>query len=436
MRSRAAAGLFLLVAGLAAAPADEDSTAFLTAAQGNLHAMPADAPTVAVNANDGRYVAFTSDVPLSPADTNAYGDIYVLDRTTREVTLETPTAGGFSDPGHAWPHLSGDGRFLVYETSGRSPGAPRIIVLRDRWNKTSRTIERPGEPVNGSSRHGTISADGRTVVFTSAATNVVDGPDANGTGEDVYRFDVLSGTLTRVSLAADGRQLSDGSSFAPTVSADGRYVAFSSTAPLDGVAAAPLPRGSRPLVNVYVRDVTQSMTRRVSARPDGALPNGSSYDAAINGDGRWVAYVSDASDLVRDDGNRAADIFLFDGKTRTTELVSRSESGGSANGASTHPAMSTAGTVLAFQSDASDLTCSRRCPPAARDINLVADIFTFDRRTRLLRRVSTGRASWTEPSIGPALDGIGSVIAFSSRHPRDSTDEGDDYDLFVRLPVK
>ena len=436
MRWRAAAGLVLLVAGLAANPADEDSTAFLTAAQGNVHAMPADAPTVAVNANDGRYVAFTSDVPLSPADTNAYADIYVLDRTTREVTLETPTPGGFSDPDHAWPHLSGDGRFLVYETSGRSPGVPRILVLRDRWNKTSRTIERSGEPVNGSSRHGTISADGRTVVFTSAATNVVDGPDANGTGEDVYRFDVPSGTLTRVSLAADGRQLADGSSFAPTVSADGRYVAFSSTAPLDGVAAAPLPRGSRPLVNVYVRDVTQSVTRRVSARPDGALPNGSSYDAAINGDGRWVAYVSDASDLVRDDGNRAADIFLFDGKTRTTELVSRSESGGSANGASTHPAMSTAGTVLAFQSDASDLTCSRRCPPAARDINLVADIFTFDRRTRLVRRVSTGRASWAEPSIGPALDGIGSVIAFSSKHPRDSTDEGDDYDLFVRLPVK
>jgi Tol biopolymer transport system component len=439
MRARAGAVLAVFltgVAGLAGAPTDDESTAFLTAAQGIVYAVPADAPTVAVSANDGRYVAFTSNASLLPADTNGYADIYVLDRTTRDVTLETPTPDGFSNPDHAWPHLSGDGRLLVYETSGRSPGAPRIIVLRDRWNGTVRILERPGEPPNGSCRHGTISADGRTVVFTSAATNLVDGPDANGVSEDVYRFDVLSATLTRVSVAADGTQPSTGSSFAPTVSADGRYVAFSSTAALDGVAAGPLPRGSRPLVNVYVRDVAQSVTRRVSARPDGAPPNGSSYDAAINGDGRWVAYVSDASDLVRDDGNRAADIFLFDGKTRTTELVSRSESGGSANGASTHPAISTAGTVLTFQSDASDLTCARRCPPAARDINLVADIFTFDRRTRLLRRVSTGRASWSEPSIGPALDGIGSVIAFSSRHPRDSTDEGDDYDLFVRLPVK
>jgi Tol biopolymer transport system component len=436
MRARASIWLAVLVAGMAGAPSDDDSTAFLTAAQGHVHTLPADAPTVAVSANDGRYVAFTSNAALSPEDTNGYADIYVLDRTTRDVTLETPRPEGFSNPDHAWPHLNGDGRFLVYETSGRSQGAPRIIVLRDRWAGTSRTMERPGEPANGPCRHGTISADGRTVVFTSAATNLVDGPDANGTAEDIYRFDVLSATLTRVSVAADGRQLSAGSSFAPSISADGRYVAFSSTAPLDGDAAGSLQRGLRPMVNVYVRDVGQSVTRRVSARPDGALPNGSSYDAAINGDGRWVAYVSDASDLVRDDRNRAADIFLFDGKARTTELVSRSEAGGSANGASTHPAMSTAGTVLTFQSDASDLTCARRCPPAARDINLVADIFTFDRRTRLLRRISTGRASWTEPSVGPALDGIGAVIAFSSRHPRDSRDEGDDFDLFVRLPVK
>ena len=149
-----------------------------------------------------------------------------------------------------------------------------------------------------------------------------------------------------------------------------------------------------------------------------------------------MAFVSEASDLVRGDTNHATDIFLFDTKTRTTDLVSRSDGGGSANGASSHPAISVSGTVVAFQSDASDLTCGRRCPPAMRDINLVADIFAFDRRTRVLRRISTGRRSWIEPSIGPALDGIGAVIAFSSRHPRDSGDEGDDYDLFVRLPAK
>ena len=428
-------GLAICLAAIAGPPSDDDSTVFLTAAQANVRALPVDAPAVAVNANDGRYIAFTSYARLASADTNVYSDIYVLDRTTRAVTLETSQPAGLSDLDYAFPHLSGDGRLLVYEASANSGSAGRIIVLRDRWTGVARTIEPPSEPINNSCRHGTISADGRTVVFTSAATNAANGPDANGTAEDVYRFDVPSAAVSRVSVATDGRQPPDGSSFAPTVSADGRYIAFSSTAPLDGVVAT-TPPGSRPMVNVYMRDLTLSVTTRVSMRPDGALPNGSSYDAAISGDGRWVAFVSDASDLVRDDRNRAPDVFLFDAKSRTTELVSRSEAGGSANGASTHPAMSTAGTVMAFQSDASDLTCTRRCAPAARDINLVADVYTFDRRTRLVRRISTGRASWAEPSIGPALDGIGAVVAFSSRHPRDSSDEEDDFDLFVRLPVK
>jgi Tol biopolymer transport system component len=211
-------------------------------------------------------------------------------------------------------------------------------------------------------------------------------------------------------------------------------VAFSSTAPLDGAAAT--PRGPRPVVNVYVRDLILSVTTRVSVRTDGSPPNGSSYAPSISGDGRYVAFVSEATDLVRGDVNRATDIFLFDAKTHTTELVSSREGGGSSNGASTHPAISVSGMVVAFQSDASDLTCGRRCPPAMRDINLVADIFAFDRRTHVLRRVSTGRQSWIEPSVGPALDGVGAVIAFSSRHPRDSSDEADDFDLFVRLPAK
>jgi len=237
-----------------------------------------------------------------------------------------------------------------------------------------------------------------------------------------------------VSVDSAGRQLPTGSSFAPSVSADGRYVAFSSTAPLDGTGVP--SRGARPSVNIFVRDLMSSVTTRVSVRPDGSLPNGSSYAAAISGDGRYIAFVSDATNLVSGDRNRAPDIFLFDAKTRTTELVSRGEAGGSGNGASTQPAISTSGTVVTFQSDASDLTCARRCAAALRDINLVADVFVFDRRTREIRRVSTGRTSWMEPSLAPAVDGTGAVIAFSSRHPRDPSDEGDDYDLFVRAPAK
>jgi Tol biopolymer transport system component len=252
--------------------------------------------------------------------------------------------------------------------------------------------------------------------------------------EDIYRFDVGSATLSRVSVDQTGRQLPGGASFAPSISADGRYVVFSSTAALDGTVG--VARGARPAVNVFVRDLTAAVTTRVSARPDGAVPNGSSYDAAISGDGRYVAFVSEATDLVNGDGNRAPDVFLFDARSRTTVLVSRSEGRGSANGISRHPAVAGGGSAVAFQSDASDLTCSRRCAADARDINLVTDVFVYDVRSRIVRRVSTGRRSWREPSIGPAIDGTGTIIAFSSRHPRDSRDDGDDFDLFVRLPDK
>ena len=442
MRVRDCAGLAILVVGVSHAPADpadNDLSEFVTAQLADVRALPSDPPMVAVSADEGRYVAFTSFARLTPADTNDYPDVYVLDRATRSITLETLQRGERAPhDGNASPHLSGDGRFLVYETT-RVTDAPdaiarRVVVLRDRSTGACRALERPAEAANGSSRNGTISVDGRTVVFASTSTNLVDGPDANGSMDDVYRFDVGSATITRVSVDSAGRQLPTGSSFAPSVSADGRYVAFSSTAPFDSRVAP--SRGARPSVNIFVRDLMSSVTTRVSARPDGSLPNGSSYAAAISGDGRYIAFVSDATNLVSGDRNRAPDIFLFDAKTRTTELVSRGETGGSGNGASTQPAISTSGTVVAFQSDASDLTCARGCAPALRDINLVADVFVFDRRTREIRRVSTGRTSWMEPSLAPAVDGTGAVIAFSSRHPRDLSDEGDDYDLFVRAPAK
>ena len=99
-----------------------------------------------------------------------------------------------------------------------------------------------------------------------------------------------------------------------------------------------------------------------------------------------------------------------------------------------HLYISADGRVVTFQSDASDLACGRPCATAGRDINLVADVFTLDRASGVIRRVSVGRRSWMEPSIGPAVDGTGTVTAFSSRHPLDARDDRDDYDLFVWEP--
>jgi hypothetical protein len=145
-----------------------------------------------------------------------------------------------------------------------------------------------------------------------------------------------------------------------------------------------------------------------------------------------VAFVSDATNLLRArDGNRAADVYVRDTIANVTMLVSRTPSGGAGNGSSGHPAISADGRFVVFQSQASDLVCSGRCRAPERDINLVSDVFRHDRLTGKTECISRGRTQWMEPSIGPAMDGAGDVVAFTSRHPLDSADDRDDYDLFV-----
>jgi Tol biopolymer transport system component len=410
--------------------AADQPDAFVTVRQ-SMAPSEADASTVAVS-RDGRYVAFVSYAPLTGRDAIRYAAVYVLDRLTGAVTLESASPGGCGRGracGH--PTISADGRFLVFETTieGTASSQPRgVVLLRDRQTGATSAIAASRAP-NGSLRQGAVSADGRTVVFAASATNLVPGVDANGADEDVFALDVVSGAIRRLDVDRHGRQPASGSSFAPAVSGDGRFVAFSSTAQLDDLPAQSV--GGRPQVNVYLHDTQTGRTTRVSARPGGKSPNGSSHSATISDDGRYVAFVSDASDLVKHDRNRASDVFLYDVATGAIALVSRNPAGRSANGASTGPRLSADGAVVVFESDASDLTCANRCAKEARDINLLADVFAFDRAANAMRRISTGRASWEEASVAPAIDGTGSVVAFSSRHPCGPRDDGDDFDLFV-----
>jgi Tol biopolymer transport system component len=414
-----------------------DSAGFLTIAQGNVHARPADSASASISA-DGRFVAFLSYAPLASADVNRFADIYVLDRSTGGVSLETPEyAERAFDSALTGPRLSGDGRLLVYVVSGApetGAGAARTIMVRDRTSGITRALLAGGDPPNGDSRDPWVTADGRTVVFASSSTNLAEIPDANGMAEDVFAADITTRAIRRISVDANGRHLAAGASYAPVASHDGRYVVFSSTAPLDG--AKSVTDGARARVDVYCRDTRLGVTVKISETSEGAAGNGSSYDASISGDGRFVAFVSDATNLAgRRDRNGAPDVYLRDLLARTTSLVSRSDRGGPANGPSRRPALSADGSVLVFQSDASDLTCGARCRMEDRDLNLVSDIFALDRAGGSIRRVSAGRTAWMEPSIGPVVDGSGTVIAFSSRRPRHGRDDREDYDLFVRAPI-
>jgi Tol biopolymer transport system component len=337
------------------------------------------------------------------------------------------------------PRLSGDGRRLVFEADviTELPSRLRVeIVLRDRSTGTSIRVgpRHTGEAANGSSSVPDISDDGRVVAFSSTATNLVPVADANGSAEDVYTLEIATQTIRRVSVDSSGRQLFQGLSFSPSLSADGRVIAFASTAPLSPAAARrEAARLRTNLRQVYVRDEARHTTTQISLLDRDRWPDGESMTPAISGDGRYVAFVSLATNLVQGDRNRLADVFLHDRETRSTRLISRALDGGSANGRSLTPSMSFDGRFVAFQSDASNLVCARRCSDEGEDINLLWDVFVADWRGGVVLRVSDDHlGSWMEPSVGPALDAEGLLVAFASRHPMDGSDRTNDFDLFVR----
>ena len=402
----------------------------------------AGAATVDVS-TDGRLVAFVSLARLTAADGNTLQDIYVLERATGTIRLESTSVTGRTSNGSSQhPRLSGDGRYLVFETLATGlaeaplEAASSQVLRRDRITGATTLVSRTpaGAPGNGWSGIPDISDDGRFVVFESRATDLVAGDDANLGGSDIYLFDAADGVLRRISVTSAGEHLARGQSATPAISGSGRVVAFSSTAPLDAPPGQREPRTYRR--DVFLRDLVDGATRRVSTSRDRDGPNGDSYFPAISGDGSRVAFVSTATNL--DDDARAKrqeNVYVFDGRTPGLKLLSRSASGGSADGASRHPAISADGRYVLFSSDASNLPCGDRCGPSG-DLNLVPDVYRLDTATGAVDRVSGGpfaREPWWNASSGVASDGTGHVVAFSTREPIDDADLDHDDDLFVEV---
>ena len=189
---------------------------------------------------------------------------------------------------------------------------------------------------------------------------------------------------------------------------------------------------------VYLRDAIAGRTIRVTRALNRATPNGNSSLPAISADGRHVVFVSEASNLLVGDDNSTSDVFLYDRETGALSWVSRAADGQSAGGESTSPVISGDGRFVAFQSDAANLVCTRRpgCASLAGDfddINLVWDVLVLDRELgRIVRASEDELGGWMEVSAAPALGSSGQLLAFSSRHPVDATDLAGDFDLFVR----
>lgn len=237
---------------------------------------------------------------------------------------------------------------------------------------------------DGDSEDPSISSDGRFIAFLSVATNLVTG-DTNGV-EDIFVHDRATGITERVSVTSGGLEADD-ASFSPSLSASGNSVGFGS------FATNLVADDNNGVSDVFVHDRDSGLTERISVASTGVEANGESMHVAVSSDGRYVAFMSRASnlDLVTPDTNGVSDIFVRDRVLRTTERVSIDSDGNQANGASFFTSISSDGQMVAFTSAASNLV--------AGDTNNLADIFVHDRQS-----------GTTELIIGPAEFDTGSGI--------------------------
>ncbi|MEO7731487.1 MAG: Ig-like domain-containing protein [Kofleriaceae bacterium] len=250
------------------------------------------------------------------------------------------------------PSLSSDGRFVAFATtlglvSGDTNGATDIY-LYDRGDRTVTWISQSsaGAPGNAASRKPQISADGRFVAFESIASTLVAG-DSNAT-IDVFRHDRITGETVRVSVATGGGQAT-GTSIDPRISDDGNRVAFTSTA-FDLVA-----NDANGATDIFVRDLVAGTTTRVSVGTTGGEGDLGAVEPAISGDGRFVAFTSAATNLTPGDTNHVSDVFVRDLAGATTTRVSVSSTGGEANSSSLRAALSQDGRFISFLSSATNL---------------------------------------------------------------------------------
>ncbi len=349
--------------------------------------------TAGISAN-GRYVAFTSQATnLVPGDTNERQDAFVIDRKTgRTQRVSVSSAGAQAKPTHdpddgsAALGISADSRYVLFrsdapnlvpgDTNGKSDA-----FVRDRASGKTRRIPLVG----GGGPEGALSANGRYAVLETV--------------DNLYRYDLRRGRLLRLTAGANGWSSS------PSISAGGRYVAFTS------IASNLVHGDTNKLPDVFVRDVRTGKTIRVSVTSAGRQGVGKKYSngsnaPAISSDGRFVAFHSDMTNLVPRDTNRVFDIFVHDRVTGKTQRVSVSSTGRQSNAESFGgESFSADGRYVAFSSLATNLV--------ADDRNDITDAFIRDLRTNRTRLVSLGMhgqgddASWI---------GLGAAFTRDSRH--------------------
>ena len=358
--------------------------------------------------DDGSRVAFSSDAGnLVSSDSNGERtDPFVRDFPGGVTIAADSVSRGLAVFGGRFRRgpsgaISADGRFAVFSSRssdlGRTGSGYRIWV-RDLVDGTTRIACRAG---NAAAESPVISADGRRVAFESLATNLA-GSDVNEQ-IDVYWCDLATGEVRRVSTPLTDGINTSGTSLAPSISGDGRFVAFTSDA--GGLTSAD---GGR--AGVFWKDMETGAITTVDVAPGATTSNGTGTHPRISNDGNYVVFDSDATDLPGGDQNGPrVDVFRKHVLGGTVDLISAAPGGASAD--STANSISGDGNVVAFSSAAPNLV--------EGDSNGTTDVFTRNLATGLVARVST-RSDGSQlagPSYAAAVSGTGRYVAFASRAP-------------------
>jgi Tol biopolymer transport system component len=356
---------------------------------------------------DGRYVAFDSYARnLVPGDTNESRDVFVHDRLTGEIERVSVSSSGEEGNGDSMrPAISGSGRYVAFQSFASNlvphdTNETLDVFVHDRLTGITEclSVSAEGEVGDDLSVAPSISADGRYVAFESHARNLVPGGYRG-----VLLHDRLTGEKELVCVSSSGEPGNRMSSWA-SISADGTCIAFyTSSTNLD----PNYPSGDDD-ADVYVRDRLAGTTELVSVSSEGERGIWGSGVPSISANGRYVSFYSLAWNLVQDDWNHCADVFVHDRATGETTRVSVSSRGEEGLGDSVISSISGDGRFVAFDSWADDLVWG--------DTNDTYDIFVHDRATGETRRVSV--SSWgkqaNENSFYLSLSGDGRYVAFQS----------------------
>jgi Tol biopolymer transport system component len=359
---------------------------------------------------DGRYVAFRSGATnLVDGATTTRDRIYVKDLETGEIALtSTDEAGADARDNSFDPSLSADGRYVAFSSwatnlvDGASTSRERIYVKDLETGKIAlASTDETGADANGPSSTPSLSADGRYVAFRSSATNLVDGTTTMT--DRIYVKDLETGEIALASSDETGADVdADAFSFAPSLSADGRHVAFRSNATnlVDGAATT--------RDRIYVKDLETGEIALASTDEAGADANDRSQEPSLSADGRYVAFRSVATNLVDGATTTRDRIYVKDLETGEIALASSDEAGADANGHSYEPSLSADGRYVAFGSNATNLVDV--ATTSAWRI-YVKDLETGE---IVLASSDEAGADVASTSTAPSLSADGRYVAFSS----------------------